>query len=102
MASAEERDHPSILDLEVTVPDHVVYREFPSETVVLNLTTGRYFGLNPTAGRMVRALQEHGSARLAAVALDHEFDPPLEVIERDLGRFCRDLAQRGLLDVSAD
>ena len=30
-----------LLSSRVTVPQHVVYRTFPSETVVLNLQTGR-------------------------------------------------------------
>ena len=46
----------------VTRPQHVVYRSFPSETVVLNLQTGSYHGLNATAGRML----DGSSARMRA------------------------------------
>jgi hypothetical protein len=38
------------------VPEHVVYRTFVNETVVLNLETGAYHGLNPVGGRMLAAL----------------------------------------------
>ena len=39
------------LQLNVKLPQHVVYRDFVSETVLLNIQTGKYHGLNPTAGR---------------------------------------------------
>ena len=45
-----------ILSARPAVPDHVVYREFVNETVVLNLETGTYHGLNPSGGRMLEAL----------------------------------------------
>ena len=48
----------SLLTCKVTVPQHVVYRSFPTETVVLNLNTGKYHGLNATAGRMLDELEE--------------------------------------------
>jgi len=38
------------------VPNNVVYRTFAYETVVLNLNTGKYHGLNRTAGRMLESL----------------------------------------------
>ena len=37
-------------ELKVRVPRHVVHRDFPAQTVILNLETGKYHGLNPTAG----------------------------------------------------
>ncbi len=51
---------PAVLAATARMPAHVVYREFPAEVVLLNLQTGRYHGLNPTAGRMLRALEERG------------------------------------------
>src|SRR3990170_1998979 len=38
------------------LPDHVVVRTFVLETVVLNLETGQYHGLNPTAGTILEML----------------------------------------------
>ena len=35
----------------VHVPDHVVLREFDTETVVLDLDTGTYHSVNATGGR---------------------------------------------------
>ena len=39
------------LDQKAVVPEHVVYRTFVSETVVLNLQSGHYHGINTSGGR---------------------------------------------------
>ena len=80
------------------VPDHVVQRDFQDETVVLNLETGQYHGLNPTARRMLAALIEFDSIALAATALEAELGMPRAHIERDLIDVCDALVARGLLD----
>ena len=62
-----------LLASRITVPQHVVYRTFPSETVVLNLHTGRYHGLNVTAGRMLMALEASASVREAVGVLARSY-----------------------------
>ena len=82
----------------VGVPRHVVYRDFASETVLLNIETGTYHGLNPVAGRMLEVLDKLGSVREAVPVLAREFEQPTEVIERDLTGLCEGLIRRGLLE----
>jgi hypothetical protein len=89
------------LDGRVQVPDHVVYRSFPGETVALNLTTGKYHGLNPVAGRMIEMLSETGSIEKAAAVLATEYDQPAARIEADLRGLCADLIERDLIEVHA-
>ncbi|MEA2440576.1 MAG: hypothetical protein QOH76_2000 [Thermoleophilaceae bacterium] len=86
-----------ILAAQVRVPEHVVYREFQDETVILNLDSGNYHGLNATAAKMVETL---GSAARVSDAIDSlaaEFQQPREVIERDVVALCRSLEERGLI-----
>jgi hypothetical protein len=84
----------------VRVPDHVVYRPVPHETVVLNLQTGKYHGLNPTAGRMLELLEKGLSLAATAETAAAEYGRPVEDVERDLQAFCADLSARGLIEVS--
>jgi hypothetical protein len=49
-----------VMRMKATVPPHVVYRNLVSETVVLDLKAGVYYGLNSTAGRMLEALERDG------------------------------------------
>ena len=86
-----------VLDATVRIPNHVVYRAFVRETVVLNLETGRYHGLNPTAGAMLSALESAGSIRGALRSLTEKFPDGSDRLEHDLLRFCEDAAQRGLI-----
>jgi hypothetical protein len=85
-------------DVRYRVPDHIVHRSFPAETVVLNLQTGKYHGLNPTAGRMLETLERLGSADEVAAALAAEYGQPLERVSADLATLCSDLLERGLIE----
>jgi hypothetical protein len=82
----------------VRVPQHVVYRDFATETVVLNLNTGLYHGLNPTAGRMLKLLDELGDLAAVATAVSNEYRRPRAQIAEDLDTLCRDLLARTLIE----
>ena len=84
----------------VRVPQHVVYRDFAAETVVLNLNTGVYHGLNPTAGRMLKVLEELGDIAAAASQLSNEYRRPRAQIAADLETLCRELLARGLIEAA--
>ena len=95
--SAGEPDVPSTSS--VVVPEHVVHRRFATETVLLNLQTGQYHGVNPTGGRMLELLEGGATVGDAAAQLADEFERPQDEMEQDLRAFCSDLAQRGLIEV---
>jgi hypothetical protein len=88
-----------VLDARVRLPQGVVYRSFVKETVILNLDTGLYHGLNTTAGRMLAVLEEVGSVRQAAAQLAKEYGRPKGEIEADITEFCDALIERSLLEI---
>jgi molybdenum-dependent DNA-binding transcriptional regulator ModE len=98
MAEETTRAEESLLEAKVNVPQSVVFRSFPTETVVLNLQTGKHHGLNPTAGKMLQALTEAGSVREAAAAVAAEYDAPAATIEGDICELCQNLLDRGLVE----
>lgn len=89
---------PSLSRTKVRVPQNVVFRQFPAETVVLNLQTGKYHGLNPTAGRMLEALAESPSVGEAVEAIAAEYDRPAAGVKRDVRDLCQALLDRGLIE----
>ena len=93
----ENQTNDAILSSSVRLPNQVVYRTFVKETVVLNLDTGRYHGLNPTAGRMLEVLERSGTAAEAARYLAEEYGRDASEIEEDLCDLCRNLVERGLV-----
>ena len=96
MASPDE-----ILDGTATVPENVVYREFEAETLLLNLGTGRYHGLNATGARLLELLGETGGdVRLSIERLAGEHGVGPGEIEGELAEFCAALVERGLLEVA--
>ena len=94
-----ERD---LLRRTARVPEHVVYRDFATETVVLNLETGEYHGLNRTGGLILAALERTETIGAAAVLLADESGVALAPIEHDVCAFCTDLLGRGLIRLRDD
>ena len=86
----------------VSVPAHVVYRAFAGETVILNLETGRYHGLNVTGGRMQQLLDGAESIAEAATAFARDYGKALSDVEDDIRSFCTRLCERGLIDIRLD
>jgi hypothetical protein len=108
--SAKRADTPTImsqlsdqqlLSTRARLPQHVVHRSFVAETVVLNLRTGKYHGLNPTAGRMLDALEAAPTVGAAVPELAGEYGLEQERIQSDLLTLTRGLLERGLI-VTAD
>lgn len=89
---------PALLAASIKLPQHVVRRSFPSETVMLNLHTGKYHGLNATAGLMLDELERAACVRDAAVALARRYEQAEDSIESDLCELCRSLLDRGLIE----
>ncbi len=86
----------------IRVPQHVVFRSFPSETVVLNLQTGKYHGLNPTAGQMLERLVQSSSLRAAAAGIARQYGRSQATIEVDLCSLCQALLERDLVEVDGE
>ena len=82
-------------------PEHVVHRAFPGETVVLNLETGRYHGLNPTGARMLAVLERSDSVATALEELSAEYDVPRAELEQDLRDLCEGLLSRDLIELAS-
>ena len=84
----------------ISVPEHVAHRPFGDETVLLNLQTGDYHGLNRNARRFFERLVEHGRIDRAAEAVAADFAAPLETVTEDLAELCEQLLARGLIEVA--
>ena len=82
----------------VVIPDHVVRRTLADETVLLNLRTGRYHGLDAIGGRMLALLGDGRSLGDVARAVADEHGEPVERVRGDLDALCHELAERGLVE----
>jgi Coenzyme PQQ synthesis protein D (PqqD) len=94
-------DADTLLAARLRMPQHVVHRSFAAETVVLNLKTGKYHGLNPVAGRMLDLINDSPTVRAAAGVAAQEYGQDLAVIEDDIVLLCTNLLDRDLLEIDA-
>jgi hypothetical protein len=102
MPESRPRQQQDLLDQRFRVPDHVVRRAFAAETVVLNLRTGSYHGLNPVAGRMLELIEETGDPRAAVDGVLGEWAVERARVEHDAAALCADLLERGLIEPDGD
>lgn len=83
----------------VTIPDQVLFRDLAGEAVLLELESGRYYGLNESGTRMWSLLVEHGRVDTALQNLLQEYDVPLERLQEEFLHFIETLASRKLLNL---
>lgn len=83
----------------VVVPPHVLVRHLDGESVLLNLETERYFGLDATGTRMWELATSLPNIDSAFGKLLDEFDAEPELLRSHLAGLLSQLVENGLLDV---
>ena len=87
---------PVALDSTVSPSDDAVFRELEGESVLLNLETGMYYGLDAVGTRAWQLAAADGSLRAVRDALVEEYEAEPAVIERDLIALADALIGKGL------
>lgn len=83
----------------VVVPQDVLMREVAGESVILNLNTETYFGLDEVGTHMWRVLTESETVQHAYESLLNEYDVAPEVLRDDLVKLIEELTSHGLLEI---
>jgi Coenzyme PQQ synthesis protein D (PqqD) len=81
------------------VPAHVLIRHLEGESVLLNLESERYFGLDATGSRMWELVTTSPSIDAAFQKLEQEFDVQPELLREHLSKLLSELVDNGLLAV---
>ena len=84
----------------VRVPEEILISGLQGESVILNLNSERYFGLDEVGTRFLTLLSEAESIQAAYDSLLEEYDVEPEVLRRDLTALLDELVQQGLVKVS--
>jgi len=85
----------------VSVPAHVLVRQVEDESVLLNLHSERYFGLDEVGTRMWATLTASDSIQAAYEALLEEYQVEEEQLRHNLEELIQKLVENGLLEVGA-
>lgn len=81
----------------VTVPDEVLISNLQDESVILNLNSERYFGLDNVGTRMFSVLSESNSIEVAYERLLAEYDVDPQLLRSNLTALIENLLQQGLV-----
>ncbi len=84
----------------VSLPPNVLIRKLDDESVLLDLDSEQYYGLDEVGTRMLDALCTGGSVEAASEELVDEYDIEPEVLRDDLRDLAQRLLDRGLLRTS--
>ena len=88
-----------IFSARLTVPSHVLVRQVENESVLLNLTSERYFGLDEVGTRMWTALTTSPSIQAAYDTLIAEYEVEDARLRQNLEELVEKLVTNGLLEV---
>jgi hypothetical protein len=81
----------------ISISPQVVARELGGETVILDLSSGTYFGLDPVGARMWRLLEAGQSLVGVCDVMAEEFEVSRDELERDVLALARDLLDKKLI-----
>jgi hypothetical protein len=81
----------------VTVPDGVLISQLQEESVILNLDSERYYGLDDVGTRFLSALTTSDSIETAYERLRDEYDVDPQRLRNDLLALVESLVDQGLL-----
>jgi hypothetical protein len=84
-----------------TVPANVLIRFLDQESVLLNLKTERYFGLDSVGTRMWQLLTSAPTIDAAYLQLLEEFDVQPELLRANLSDLLTHLVENGLMETQS-
>jgi hypothetical protein len=81
----------------LAIPPQVMARTVGDETVILDLASGTYFGLDPVGARIWALMGERKTLAEICATMLEEYEVEREQLEADVLRLAAELAERGLV-----
>lgn len=79
-----------------------MFRILGDEAVILNLSSGVYFGLDTVGTRMWQLISEHGSTDKVIAAMLEEYEVEEAQLRADLDKLVEQLIEKGLVKADAE
>ena len=84
----------------VTIPAQVMARTVGNETVILDLASGTYYGLDPVGARIWQLMVEGKTLAEVCEAMLAEYEVTAEKIELDVLTLAQELSAKQLITVA--
>ena len=87
-------------ETKIVIPAQVMSRQVGDETVILDLGSGMYFGLDPVGARIWQLHSEGQHVDAVVSTLLGEYHVTEDQLRHDVSGLISELASRGLVEVS--
>jgi len=84
----------------VSIPTQVMARTVGDETVILDLASGTYYGLDPVGARMWQLMSEGQPLAAICEVMLEEYEVTREALEVDVLRLTEELSAKGLVSLA--
>ena len=84
----------------VKVPDDALISRLQEESVILNLDSERYYGLDDVGTRILSVLSTSESIEAAYETLAREYDVDPQILRQDLLELVQSLVDQGLIQIN--
>ena len=84
----------------ITISPNVVSRAVGDETVILDLESGTYFGLDSIGARVWQMMEEGRTLSEICDVMVDEYDVSRETLEQDAVRLASELAAKRLISIA--
>ncbi|MGB4911608.1 MAG: PqqD family protein [Candidatus Dechloromonas phosphoritropha] len=81
----------------LSIPSQVMARTVGDETVILDLASGTYFGLDPIGARIWELMGEGKTLAEISATMLEEYEVTAEQLQGDVIKLAGELAERGLV-----
>jgi hypothetical protein len=88
------------LSAKVSIPTQVMARTVGDETIILDLASGTYYGLDPVGARMWQLMSEGNSLNSVCDSMLGEYEVTREALEGDIRRLTEELQAKGLVSLA--
>lgn len=85
--------------MRIVVPADTLINVIGGESVILNIKSERYYGLDDVGTGMWQALTTTGSIQMAYEVLLNEYEVDAELLRRDLIELLEKLTEAGLIEI---
>lgn len=89
------------LNRKIVLSDDVISQEVSGETVLLDLASENYFGLDEVGTRIWQLIQENGDLEFIVKTLLDEYDVAEDTLKADVEKLLTEISDLGLIKIEA-
>ncbi|GAA6138442.1 hypothetical protein NBRC116583_21890 [Arenicella sp. 4NH20-0111] len=82
------------------LPETIIFTELDDEAVLLDLTSGSYFGLNHVGVRLIKSIVDGMSAEDAIVSITNHYQAAPDTVKSDIANLLNEMLEKNLIVIS--